>query len=276
MNKLFFIALALVSFQVFGQSGEIPVVKTDYEKNNRRFNPYKSHWLVSLGLEGLEYDTPFRFTGQKNDINPKKQELYGGRLGIGRELYLGGGLNTVTKAEAYFVGTLFAKTATAADEDPDVIVSRIKRTGQVFGFEGSQSIGWLFDLKTKNPFMNEMTYLTVEPFVEAGIGIANAHNRVHYDYETSFVEGYGHTMRDTLANTRLGAGINFTSTNGYFFYLKATVNRYDILSRKVDSYKYKQGTTASTYALRDKDSSTENDAQLDPITMYTIGGGYKF
>ncbi len=76
--------------------------------------------------------------------------------------------------------------------------------------------------------MDEWTYLTVEPYIEAGAGVASAYNRIAYAYDLGTVnEAYRQTMKDNLVNARIGAGINFTSTSGYFLYLRATHNRYD-------------------------------------------------
>ena len=240
---------------------------------NRNFNPYKSHWLFSLGFEGLKYEVPFEFAGVEKTISPKDQELWGGRLGIGGELYLGAGFMTATKLEGYYVGTLFARRLNAGPDDEDEEFAFTKRTGQVYGFDLSQSLGYLFNMKTKNPIMDEWTYLTVEPFIEAGIGIARAYNRIHYDYNTGPAdtdEGYRHTIEDELVNARFGGGINFTSNQGYFFFMKAYVNTFDITKRKNEIY------TRENQQASQRDSFTEKDVKIDPITSYSIGGGYKF
>lgn len=158
MNKLFFFAL-LFLFPLYTHA-ESPVMQIEVE-NDRDFNPYKSHWLVSFNFEGLKYEVPFEFAGARKSIKPRDQELWGGRLGIGGEVYLGAGFMTTTKLEGYYVGTLFARRLNAGPDDEDEDVAYTKRTGQVYGVDVSQSLGYLFNFKTKNPFLDEWAFLTV-------------------------------------------------------------------------------------------------------------------
>lgn len=247
-----------------------PVVTTVMPKEDRFFNPRKSHWLTSFGFEGMKYPTFNDFNGVKDNFAPNEQELWGGRIGVGGELYLGLGLITTTKIEGYYMGTLFSRELNGGAKDEDVKFAFTKRTGQVYGADASQAIGFLFDMKTKNPFMDEWTYLTVEPFVEAGIGVARGYNRLSYKYDLGNTdEAYRLRVVDELANAKLAAGINFTSSSGYFLYIKATQNRYSITSRKADQVRRDNGGS---------DTATKPDFgdKIDPITVYAIGGGYKF
>lgn len=252
---------------------DTPALVTEDITIERIHNPRKSHWLSTFGFEGSKYDVPFSFSGQEKSFKPNQQELWGGRIGFGGEIYLGAGFNTVSKVEGYYMGTLFSRVLNAGPEDDDIEFAYSKRTGHIYGVDASQSIGFMFDMKTKNPFMDEWAYLTVEPYVEAGIGMARAYNRVNYSYDTgpgNVQERYKSSVNDELLNARIGAGINFTSTSGYFLFLKATVNRYDITERKTKTYTQANGTPGSSVETTDK------NAKIDPVTVYAIGGGYKF
>lgn len=271
MNILFF-CLLFLSTSIFAQ--ETPVLTTDETKDHKKFEPYKSHWLVAFGFEGMKYEVPFDFTGERKTIEPGDQELWGGRLGLGGELYLGSGFMTTTKVEAYYVGTLFARKLNAGPDDEEEEFGSTKRTGQVLGFDISQSIGYMFNMKTKNPVMDEWAYLTVEPFIEAGIGMGWAFNRIDYEYDTGPTPGvreaYKQRVRDTLLNARIGGGVNFTGNNGYFFFIKGFVNTFDISERKVETF------TKPNQLGGDDESETLKDVNIDPVITYAIGGGYKF
>ncbi len=251
-----------------------PVLTTEttLDPDDKRFNPRESHWVSIFGFETLKYDVPFEFSGEEKNIRPGSQEMWGGRLGFGGELYLGLGLTTTTRVEGFYVGTLFSRVLNAGPNDEDVEFAYTKRSGSVWGVEATQSIGFIFDFKTKNPIMDEWAYLTMEPFVEAGIGKAYAYNRINYNYDTGPTtnEGYRQRVRDDLTTTKFGGGINFTSSSGYFLYLKAIVNSFDVIERKVQTYIRPDQSTGSTVRI------TLKDAKIDPITTYALGGGYKF
>lgn len=264
---------------------ETPVITTEPDAKSRRFTPYKSHWLTSFGFEGLKYEIPYEiesvdyeFNGVKENFDERNQELWGGRIGVGGEMYLGAGFMTTTKLEGYYVGTLFSSTKNAGPDEEDEEFAFTKTTGQLWGFEVSQSISYLFDMKTKNPIMDEWAYLTVEPFVEAGIGIGWAFNRFVYEYDTGgpsecptcVDEAYKQIIEDQLVNARISAGFNIISGSGYFFYMKGTVNSFDITERKVEIYKRENGQAG------EDDSTTLKDVNIDPVISYAIGGGYKF
>lgn len=250
-----------------------PVLTTETPREKRKFNPRESHWITSFGFEGLKYEVPHEFNGARQSFSPSKQELWGGRIGVGGELYLGKGINTTTRIDGYYVGTLFTRRVDAGPQESDVIFSYRKRTGNVWGFEASQSIGFLFDMKTKNPFLDEWAYLTVEPFIEVGVGKAWAYNRLAYDYQTGSSgvnEGYRQRVRDDLVSTKFGGGINFTSSSGYFLYLRGHVNNFDITERKITTYTRPNQGAGTTV------SETQKNAKIDPVLTYAIGGGYKF
>lgn len=239
------------------------------------FNPRKSHWLTTFGFEGLKYEAPAEFNGELKDIKPYNQEFWGGRIGFGGEIYLGANINISTRIEGFYAGTLFTKMETETSEvSNDVIDISQRKTGNIWGAEAIQTLGLIFDLKTKNPFMDEWTYLTVEPFVEAGIGKAWAYNRLSYEYArsgtTDVSEEYRVRVNDELTNTRFGGGFNFTSRSGFFLYLKAFVNNYLVEKRKVKTYTMPNNGSGTTT------TNIPEDVEIGAITTYAIGGGYKF
>lgn len=248
-----------------------PVITTKISEDDEKFNPRESHWITTFGFEGMKYETDYNFAGAEKNFKPADIELWGGRIGFGGEIYLGAGLVTTTKIEGYYVGTLFSRVLNAGPEDEDEEFAYSKRTGQVYGIDASQSIGFLFDMRTKNPIMEEWTYLTVEPYVEVGVGRAKAYNRVNYDYNTGTTnEGYRKRIEDDLVSARIGGGINFTSTTGYFLYLKAFVNTFDITKRKTEEY------TRPNLGVGTTVTDEPDNVKIDAITTYAIGGGYKF
>ena len=251
-----------------------PELKVEAEiEDTKKFNPRKSHWVTTFGFENTKYEVlpaPYEFNGKK-DFSKRKQELWGMRLGFGGEIYLGAGFVTRSMVETYYVGTLFSRVLNGGAEDADIKFAYTKVTGQMLGADASQSLGFMFDFKTRNPFMGTMTYLSVEPYVEAGIGKAYAYNRTNYSYVlTPTNEAFKLRVRDDLLNARIGAGINLTSNQGFFLALKATVNRYEITQRKIDGYTQENGSGRTPI------SESPKDAKIDPVVIYTLGGGYKF
>ena len=252
---------------------ETPTVTTEIPVEEKDFNSRESHWFNVFGFESLKYRAPFDFVGVEKTLTARDQELWGGRLGFGGEIYLGLGLVTTTKVEGYYVGTLFSQVLNAGPDDVDEEFAFSKKTGQVFGVDATQTLGFMFEMKTKNPFLDEWSYLMVEPYAEFGVGRGWAQSRVNYHYDTGPTgtqEDYRQTMRDDLVNTRVGGGINFTSRSGYFLFLKTYVNRFDVTQRKIRTYEKPDGGSATT------SSDTDKDVKIKPITTFALGGGYKF
>lgn len=251
-----------------------PVITTEAPKDDRFINHHKSHFLTTFGFEGMKYNLPFAFEGTKRNIRERDQELYGARLGLGGQIYLGYGFFTTSTVEAFYLGTLFTKSQEAGPQVDGAEAGFVKRTSGFFGGDVSQSFGRIFEFRTKNPILEEWVHLTFEPFVEAGLGVGQSYNKVKYRYDTGSGgtrEDYKRTIRDTLTNARVGAGFNMTSRSGFFLQVRATVNRFDISKRKIDTYE-RQNQGAGTQSPTETDKS----AKMDPVTVFTIGGGYKF
>jgi hypothetical protein len=248
---------------------QIMVSETEVDEK-KSFKAAESHWYSTFGFEAMEYGLPFEYDGEKKDFSETNRQLYGGRLGFGGEIYLGAGFLTSTRVEGYYVGTLFESAKTADPELTDEDVATIKDTGQLYGVDVVQTLSFIWELKTKNPIMEEMTYLTIEPFIEAGVGKGWAFNKKDYNYDTDAIEEeYDQSFSDELTNVKFGGGFNLTSRQGFFFFMKAIQNRYDITRRRTKGYFYRDGGTRT-----DVDPSPSTD--LEPMMVYSLGGGYKF
>ncbi len=253
-----------------------PVITSEMPTDDRYLKHRASHWLTTFNFEGMKYELPFNFEGSRRNFRTKDQELYGARLGIGGQLHIGKGLFTTSMLEGFYNGTLFTKSQNAGPDDEDEEAGNVKRTSGFFGIDVSQNLGYIFEFRTKNPFMDEWAYLTFEPFIEAGLGVAKSYNKVRYNYDTGtgvngVRENYKRTIRDDLTNARIGAGFNLTGRSGFFMQARVTINRYDVTERKIDTYSKLNGATGSN-----QPSTTDKDVKIDPVTMFTLGGGYKF
>lgn len=275
MKKLILLAL-LASVSAFAQEEiQTPTLTTREMKPDRDFTPYASHWIATFGFENMKYPTAYNFKGLRKEFKEDgEQDLWGGRLGFGGQLYLGAGLATTTRLEGYFLGSAFSKSKTA-EPDANVVYAESQTTGQIFGGDIVQALSFMWDFKTKNPIMGTYHRLTLEPFVEVGVGVAQAFNRAKYRYQTgagsgtTVNESYYRTNEDALSNARIGAGFNITSTTGFFFFAKYTQSRFDITKRRTEG-------NETLVGVRTDYPKTEVDAKIDPVSVIAIGGGYKF
>ncbi len=242
-------------------------------EEDKDFKQRKSHWVSTFAFEHSSYElfpSDYEFNGKKN-FDKETNQLWGGRLGFGGEIYLGAGFITRSLVEGYYIGSLFSQVLNGGSQDEDIKFAYTKKTGQILGADVSQSLGWMFDLKTKNPFLDQMTFLNVELFVEAGLGKGWAYNRLNYSYDLGTTdESIKLRTRDDFTNARTGAGINFTSNQGFFLTMKVTANRYDISKRKIDGYIQENGQGQTTV------NESLTDAKVDTVMIYSLGGGYKF
>ena len=267
MNKFIALILLISSTSLFAKDSANVLYK---DLADRKFVARESHWTMNFGFEGMKYDLPFEFRGREKGFSQGKKELWGGRLGFGREFYIGNGFQTTTKAEGYFMGTLFSRALNGGPEESSSEFEQTKRTGQVMGIDISQNIGHIFEMKTKGP-LGDMNRMTIEPFLEGGFGFARAFNKLNYYHRlTPTYEAYKRSVDDQLTNFRYGIGVNITSSEGFFLFLKATQNHYNITDRKIKTYRQPQGETGN--------STTESlsNVNISPILIYALGGGYKF
>jgi hypothetical protein len=237
----------------------------------RDFNPRKSHWLAMFGFEGMKYELPLNFPGDRQGFKPRQQELWGGRLGVGGELYLGAGFMTTTRVEGYFMGTVRMQERTVDPPLGQTGVSTLKQHGQIWGGDVTQSLSYLFDVKIKNPIIETYHPMTLEPFIEVGVGRAKGFNKVNYFYDTGAVdEAYRHRFEDDILVGRLGGGFNVTSNLGYFLFVRGTWSNFKITDRKESGFTRRTGQPESPIV------ADQNFDDTMSMVVYTIGGGYKF
>lgn len=238
-----------------------------------RFEHRRSHWVATYGFESTKYDLPYEFDGVKRKIGPEERDLMGGRLGVGRDFYLGKGFIFGARLEGYYMGTLFTDAKTA-DPELSIEVAASKKTGHIFGADAVAHLGWMFDFQTKNPFLDEMNYFALELFVEAGLGRGRGYNRREYYFDASPVtnEEYDLIIEDDYFTQVVSAGVNLMSVNtGAFLYLRASQVAQDITERKFRGKVLNNGETNFT-----RINATVEAPDVDPISIISIGGGYRF
>ncbi len=241
--------------------------KNEVKPEDARFKPRTGYWLGTVGFETTNYKVPFNFTGAKKNFKEEDRRLTGGRIGFGREAYLGAGFLVSGRLDAYYLGTLFNSLETASPEFDDVTVAATKDTGQMFGADAIGHFGWMFDYSTKNPFLGEMAYMAFELFVEAGIGRGRAINGKSYYFKALTNEQYKVTFEDDFSTQIISAGFNILSrSSGSFLYVKASQVSQSITERNV------RGNSSVSGAIKDKLTNPDTD----PLTMFSIGGGFKF
>lgn len=248
------------------------VLSARAQEGDSLFAPLESQWVVSLGGEQLWYPVPWNYersTDPKKTFKETARTLSGGRLGFGRQFHLAGGLLTTTKAEGYYLGTLFTQAQTADPAVP-ISVSETKRTGHLYGIDLTQSLGYAFEFKFRHILLEEMTQLRCEPFVEVGMGRGLGFNKLEYFDTRAGGQGYEHRFEDELLNTRLSVGFNLTSIGNYFMYARATLNKFHLLRRTSLRMTTNNGTVTTD------DPVTESNVALKPIQSYALGGGYRF
>jgi hypothetical protein len=258
----------------FGVRGIAPeaVSKANVDEDDDSFNHRKANWVGTFGFESTKYTLPFAFQGDKANFKEEERELWGGRLGFGGEFYLGWGFLFGARLDGYYLGTLF-EDAKTANPEYDVDVASEKNNGHMYGGDAIAHFGWMFDFKTKNPFLAEMTYLAIELFAEAGVGRGRAYNRKNYFFNASPAtdELYDIIIEDDYTSQIVSGGINILSTStGAFLNLKVSTVALDITERKIRGTSKPNGQAATN--LKD----TIKNPDTDPITIFTLGGGIKF
>lgn len=251
--------------------GPVGVSADRFDEAERPFNHRKSHWVGTYGFQNSKYVVPLQYTGSKVNFKDEDRELWGGRAGIGYELYLGLGLLLQGRLDGYYLGTVFQQDKVAKNAAGAKVGSE-KDTGQMAGGDAVLHAGWMFDLVTKNPILGEMTYLAVEPFVEASYGRGQAYNRKKYYFNGAQSDAYRFTMTDYFSSQSVSVGLNVLSTNsGFFLNLKATR-----MFLTIDNGDRRISSTSTVNSASASSVSRPNDVRIDPVTIFTLGGGYKF
>ena len=255
-----------------GQKDKAVLMNTssdEYEDDDRPFNHRAGHWVMNFGFENAKYELPWAYQGSRRNFDEEKQDLWGGRMGFGREIYIPGGFLLGGRIDGYYLGTLFTEEEIAKPAS-SITLGAEKNTGQMFGGEAVGHFGWMFDFRTKNPFLGEMTYMAMELFAEAGVGRGQAYNRKNYYFRLNTDDKYDVIIEDNYTTASVSAGVNFLSTNtGFYLNLKATRIAQDIDKRKTRGISTVGGADTTI-------NGSEKSPDTDPITVFTLGGGYKF
>ncbi len=254
-----------------------PPVAQSYEEvdSGDRFDHRRSNWVGLFGFENTKYEIPFDFTGTKETFGKEERELWGGRLGFGRDFYLGAGFIFGARLEGYYLGTLFTNAKTADNEIDDIDVAAEKDAGHIYGADAIAHLGWMFDFQTKNPFLGDMTYLALELFVEAGVGKGKSYQKKSYFFDAAPAtdERYTMIMEDEYTSGIAAVGMNILSTTtGAFLYLKASQVAQNIDERKIRGRSQPDGQASVDLSEQDYDKSPSPD----PITIFSLGGGLRF
>ncbi len=249
--------------------------KAQVDDEDMPFNHRKSHWIGNFGFETTKYTLPLNFTGASDYFKKKERELHGGRLGFGREFYLGAGFLFQGRVDGYYMGTLFEGIKTADPNFPGTEVSNEKDTGSYYGVDAMAHLGWMFDYKTKNPFLGDMAYLAMEFFIEAGVGKGRSYQRKQYNFEAASVDQYDFIMEDDFTTNSITGGFNILSTSsGFYLTLKATQVNISLDRRRIREKILEGGAPGSSVDQFDK--RRDDNADIDPVTIFALGGGYKF
>lgn len=253
----------------------VAVSKAEVKDEDGEFNHRKSNWVTMFGFETIKYTLPLEFSGASKNFKEKDRDLYGARLGFGREYYLGWGFLLQGRLDAYYMGTLFKGVETADPEFPGTEVSNEKDSGAYYGADATAHLGWMFDYKTKNIFLGDMVHMAMELFVEVGAGKGRSYQRKQYNFDAASVDQYDFIMEDDFTTNSISAGVNFLSTSsGFFLNLKASQVNISLDKREIREKKLESGASGSSAgAFVKRDAS---DADIDPVTIIAVGGGYKF
>lgn len=248
-----------------------PVSAAVAAEDEDRFNHRKSHWTTQFAFENLKYELPFSYVGGHRSFKRKEQDMWGLRTGLGREVYLSGGFLFGARLDAYYLGLLAQDDKVV--KEADVTVTSEKRTGQVYGGDVIIHFGWMFDYKTRNPILGDMTNMSMELFMEAGVGRGKSYFRKDYFYEvpTEPRDDYDIIIEDEFTSQRATVGANFLSTTtGFYLTLRATRLTLDVDKRKIRGVEQISGGGIQSIG------PGNGTADMDPITVITFGGGYKF
>lgn len=270
MKNILLLSLLLASIPAWS-ADPTTISSSDDLSQEKVFNHRKSHWVANFGFENTKYKAPFDYQATQRNFKEEERNLMGGRLGFGYEAYIGGGFILGGGISGYYMGTAFLNEKIASNAAGAKIGAE-NDTGQVWGGDAIGHLGWMFDYKTKNPFLGEMTYMAMELFAEVGIGKGQAYLRKDYYYDTNTsgtYEKYDAIITDNFTSTSVAAGVNFLSTTtGYFLNLKVSQVFLNIDERKT--------RVSATNGTTNTVAGTQKDPDIDPITVFTLGGGYKF
>lgn len=275
MKKNLFFILFLLSFSLSLIAADAdPKVSTDIPNEEDKFDPNKSHLEVYYGFNNFNYSIPFPvYAGTTKNIVDPNFQTFGPRIGLGTQIYLFSGFSLMPRIDGYYSGLVNGKDQVARNTAGSVISSK-RQVAQMYGGDASLALGWQFEMKSRNPFLKEMFRLTVQPFVEVGMGRSSGLYMYQYHYDdTSKLEDYNVTIKDSLKQSHAALGFNLTARSGFFFYYRLSVNKFVALERKQSGSLFTNGNSGTPSSA---DRAVQKNVSLDSITSHAIGGGYRF
>ena len=261
--------LLVTSLSILAE-GTPALISSSQDDQKKTFNHRTSHWIATFGFSGTQYKVPYSFVGQKKSYDEESVELQGGRLGVGMEAYMGLGFLLGARVEGYYMGTTFNRERFAKNVGNTEVRSENNRA-QMYGGEVIGHAGWMFDYKTRNPFLGEMTSMAMELFGEVGAGVGQNYFSKNYKNADAVDEIYRARITESFRSATVAAGVNFLSrTTGYFLNLKVSRMFFDI-----DETKFKSRTGTASVPINNV-IPTVTGRDVDPVTVIAVGGGYKF
>lgn len=264
MRTTIFLTILLTSLEALAA----PIQSATSVDEKKPFSSTENHVIGLFSFEKSRYSFPAEYQGEKESFKKDSRDLFGLRLGAGPEWYLGKGFDFGFRGDVYYLGTAFER-----GENPDNLSdsqAREKNSGQLYGADAVAHLGWNFDYKIRNPLIDEISSLTGEFFVEAGAGLGQAWNRKNYYYRANNVDEYYQlNVSEKFASTTIAVGFNAISRSGYLFFLRAAQ-----LDTKVSEVTLKGRSRAN--GTEDIIDETLRNVSASPLTLFSIGGGYKF
>jgi hypothetical protein len=246
-----------------------PTLLTDAElaepPAEKEFKLRESHWNVNISADGMRYPTlNFDYEGERKDFRDSERGLTGGKVGLGRDFYLGANLFFGLKVEGFYYGINQKDEKKAGPTYADTIVRVAKHLGQYYGGDVAATLSTTFEFKTKNPFLGDMSSLACEPFIELGLGSGRGWNRLDYK-DNANTETYKYIAEDKITSSKWGGGFNIIhTTTGYYLSVKALFINMD-LTRDT---REKKNAGTETRVL--------DQSITDSVFVGSVGGGYRW
>ncbi len=224
-----------------------------------------SHWIFYLHADAIKLKPLTQYQMSRKEIVARDEIYFGGGPGIARRWSLGFPLSTITEINGYFWNNseIEAQKPTAQDLS-DYEVMRSEVSDQIYGFQISQSLN--LNIETK--------WFIFGPFVQMGIGMARAKNKLKYRWDTNInteYEYYSTEINEDIVTQSLSAGIELIGYNGFISYAKVQKNVFTVGTRKTETERIDVGPTAEV-----KTSANEKINSNQDELSFGVGFGYIF
>jgi hypothetical protein len=233
----------------------------------RNFNE-KSKWVFKSGVEYINYPVSLpEYKGEHETYSDSdSDDLNGYGLSFGRDFYISNGFSTLVSFNFYYSKTLDKKIGKAAD-DIDFDYASTRSSHELFAYEGSIAINYIFDNKL----------VDVQPFFEAGFGVGE--NKVNKEYTTlgftdiaNSSEDYDVNVTEEFALSRISIGMNFISYKGLMSYVKLT----SVTILKTNRETQGESNLRGTDAVINYDANETGLSESRTMTMASVGIGRYF